>query len=141
MQYEYFVVFFINVLIDTLQENIVDIDFPIFDVNTLEDIFILSIYTSPKKLNQYSNKDYKLYHKSKYISILKSEKETIFLYNGKKNIKNLLEYFMIENRIILQKILKTIFEHLFLNLHFDNSKKFKLDYYQNNIFIFYLIEL
>ena len=73
----------------------------------------------------------------KYVNIVKNGDELIFIPNRKVTVHRFRENLEKDQKIIFQKILKIIFDKIFLILHSDNSKKLKLDY-KNNFFIFIL---
>ena len=83
------------------------------------------------------HKEFTIQQRMKYVNIVKNGDELIFIPNRKVTVNRFRENLEKDQKIIFQKILKIIFDKIFLILHSDNSKKLKLDY-KNNFFIFIL---
>jgi len=133
MQYEYFILFLINVLNDL--KNVNDFAFPDFSKKDLHLPFVMEIHESRRVAQKLNFCDFKILKTKKYISILNNKDKYIFACNNKA-IRSLQDFFQNDNRYHLIKILKTIFETIFLYLH-SQDKCIRLEY-RPDINIFYL---
>ena len=138
MQYEYFCSFFVSVLGDiTGKEKYKDVEFPTFDCASFQKTFELKLLREEKINPPTPHKEFTIQQRMKYVNIVKNGDELIFIPNRKVTVNRFRENLEKDQKIIFQKILKIIFDKIFLILHSDNSKKLKLDY-KNNFFIFIL---
>lgn len=140
MQYEFFCSFFISVLYDILKERYKDIEFPIFSSSKYGDPFQLTVYFNDLKPKATYDKDkLELIDRQKYVNILSNANHLIFIPNKKTSIEKFFDMILPENKILFQKILKIIFDKIFLILQNDMTKKIELTY-KNNFLIFILCE-
>jgi hypothetical protein len=140
MQYEFFCSFFISVLNDINKDKYKDIEFPVFQSANFGNPFELVVYFNESKPPVSYNKDkLELIDRQKYVNVLSNSSHLIFIPNKKVNIDKLFDMILPENKILFQKILKVIFDKIFLILQNDMTKKIKLNY-KNNFLIFILQE-
>jgi hypothetical protein len=133
MQYEYFILFLINVLQDL--QNVADFTFPEFSSQNLKTDFALQILNDQKRQERINFCNYKIIKSKKYLCVLNYGDKYLFICN-EKSIKTFKDFFKNEYRYFLVKIMKAIFEIIFLTLHFnDQSQRLK---YFSNTNIFYL---
>jgi len=145
MQYEFFVSFFISVLIDISNICYKRIRFPLFNKN-IENIFelILEISTKTNQLehnNSIENlknvESIEIFDSSKYINVYK--KNNVFVFIPHTKLNNIMELISEQHKLIFQKQLKHIFDLLYLLLK-RNDKNYRL-FYKNNFFIMFLEEM
>jgi len=140
MQYEFFCSFFISVLSDIYKEKYKDIEFPVFQSGSFGSPFQLIIYYNDSKPKPNFDKNkLELMDRQKNVNILSNSNHLIFIPNKKTNVEKLFDMILPENKILFQKILKVVFDKIFLILQNDMSKKIQLNY-KNNFLIFILCE-
>lgn len=140
MQFEYFCSFFVSVLNDLMENSYKDIQFPLFSSKNFNDPFNIIILFKEENKDHNINPKIKLMLREKYVNIFNDPNNTeiIFIPNRKKNIYNLKELLNMENKIFFQKILKSIFDKLFLILHNNINITYQLFYKHNLLFCFIL---
>lgn len=148
MQYEYFITFFVSVLIDLLkEEKYKTLSFTVFDPHAFEknfEIRLSPMAESPvlpsfahSSTNQNLTQQLVMHESLKYVTIMKENNLFLFIPNSKKKIDTLMDLLTIENKIFFQKILKIIFDKLYLLL--KNKKTVELSM-QYHCLIFFLKE-
>jgi hypothetical protein len=140
MQYEFFCSFFISVLSDISREQYKDFEFPVFKSEDYGNPFKLTIYFNNQKPKVVDNQvNLELLEKQKYVSIFNNVSNLVFIPNKKNNVEKVFDMIIPENKILFQKILKVIFDKIYLILQNDMSKRIQFDY-KNNFLIFILRE-
>lgn len=138
MQFEYFNIFFVSVLIDLFKDKYKNFEFPIFSKETYDKVFALVFNDDYKKVN-YNFSESKIYERHKYVNIIKNDDLLLFIPNKKKNINNLLEIMTFENKIFFQKILKHVFDKTYLILK-ETTKNCKI-FFKEDFLIFFIQEI
>uniref|UniRef100_A0A6C0K4R3 Uncharacterized protein n=1 Tax=viral metagenome TaxID=1070528 RepID=A0A6C0K4R3_9ZZZZ len=140
MQYEFFCAFFVSVLMDIGRDKFHDLQFPVFHKEDYAQTLELTIHFQPKeKITLPTQNNLTILERQRFVNVLINEQSLIFIPNKKVNLSNLCEMLLPENKILFQKILKIIFDKIYLILQNDPSKKCRLDY-KNNFLIFILRE-
>lgn len=141
MQFEFFCAFFVSVLMDIGREKYHDIQFPVFHKEAYNQALDITIHFQPKeKITLPNQNNLTILERQRFVNVLINEQSLIFIPNKKINLSNLREMLLPDNKILFQKILKIIFDKIYLILQNDPSKKCRLDY-KNNFLIFIVREI
>jgi hypothetical protein len=127
VQFDYFLSFFITILTDiNISFPIKDLEFLDFSKKDWKNVFQLNLYYYPQpKIENISLSSFKIIQRLKYLNIYQLENQFVFQTNEIEQAQQFNELLGILHKKHFYKLLKSLFDKLYLKL-LSSNKTFKI---------------